>query len=292
MQQKSATVVLALICVALLAGLVFRHKTAIRERLEHMAALAYVSNQWNETKAKLDKVTEENNNLVAKLNAKTAELQSTALRLAQTEAALESTNIVLRTVQQQLEQARQEISQRDSRISQLETQYAELDKQANAMKASIEQLQSKIAETEEKLARSEGDREFLLKELKRLQAEKADLERKFNDLVALREQYKKLKEELAVFRRIEWIRQGLYGHAKKGAELLQSGIARVAPAPVRTNIGLDVEIRRDGSATIIPPGTSSTGQGVPAGTHPQGTVPVVGPPGTAPTSPGSSNQPK
>lgn len=290
MQQKSATVVLAIICVALLAVVVFQYKGALTERREYIAALEYVSNQWNEVKAKLASVTEENNTLTAKLNAKTAELQATSLRLAQTEAALQATNIVLRTVQQQLEKARADINERDSRISQLESQYAELDKEANEMKTAIGELQAKIAETEQKLARSEGDREFLLKELKRLQAEKADLERKFNDLVALREQYKKLKEELAVFRRIELIRKGLYGQTKKGAELLQSGLARTVPAVARagTNIGLEVEIRRDGSATILP----STSQPPAPGATP-GTTPQVGPPGTGPAAqPTGGSQPK
>jgi len=62
------------------------------------------------------------------------------------------------------------------------------------------------ADTERKLAASEGDREFLLAELKRLQAEKVDLERQFNDLALLRDQIRKLKDELSIASRLEWIR--------------------------------------------------------------------------------------
>jgi hypothetical protein len=89
---------------------------------------------------------------------------------------------------------------------------------------------------------------LLLRELKRLQAEKAELERQFNDLVLVREQFRKLKEELSIARRLDWIRRGLYGATeRKGAELLQRGM--VAP-PVRTNYNLDVEIKKDGGAKI------------------------------------------
>lgn len=290
MQQKTATLVLAIICVALLAGLVFQYTSAARERRENRAAIEYLSNQWSQTVAKLEAATAENNNLNARLNAKTVELESTIRELAQTKSTLQSTRsefetaqVQLKFTQEQLQAARAEINQRDSRITQLETQYAELDKQANELKAAISELQTKITETEEKLAKSEGDREFLLKELKRMQTEKADLERKFNDLAALRDQYKKLKEELAVFRRIEWIRQGLYGKSMKGAELLQSGVPRVATTGASgTNIGLNVEIRRDGTATVLPPKP---------GTPP--TTPLIGPPGTGPTTvPAGTGQPK
>jgi hypothetical protein len=98
------------------------------------------------------------------------------------------------------------------------------------------------------LEASEGDREFLLKELKRLQAEKSDLERQFNDLAMLRDQVRRLRDELSVSRRLEWIRRGLYG-SLKGGELLRKGFA--SASNTQTNFNLDVEIKRDGSATVL-----------------------------------------
>jgi hypothetical protein len=119
----------------------------------------------------------------------------------------------------------------------------------NELTNAIAGLEGRIAETQRKLAQSEGDREFLLKELKRLQAEKADLERKFNDLAVLREQVRALKEELSVARRLDWIRKGLYGQGDlKGGGLLQKGFSKPgtnAPKP-----GLDVELKTDGSVKI------------------------------------------
>ena len=92
------------------------------------------------------------------------------------------------------------------------------------LNTSITSLESQIDNTKKKLAASEGDRDFLLNELKRLQTEKAELERKFNDLAVLRDQVRKLRDELSIARRLEWIRRGLYGSAK-GAEKLQKGLA-------------------------------------------------------------------
>jgi predicted nuclease with TOPRIM domain len=122
------------------------------------------------------------------------------------------------------------------------------DKKLDDLRTSITGLEGQIAETEKRLATSEGDKELLLKELKRLQVEKAELERQFNDLAILREQVRKLKDDLSIARRLDWIRRGLYGaNERKGAEVLQRGM--VAP-PVRTNYNLDVEIKKDGGAKI------------------------------------------
>jgi hypothetical protein len=117
-----------------------------------------------------------------------------------------------------------------------------------------------ISDTEKKLAASEGDREFLLKELKRLQAEKAELERQFNDLSVLRTQVAKLKEELSISRRLEWIRMGIYGaQSQKGAERLLSS----TPALPRTNFNLNVELKQDGSANVISPAVTNRAAATP-----------------------------
>jgi hypothetical protein len=85
--------------------------------------------------------------------------------------------------------------------------------------------------------------------LKRLQAEKAELERQFNDLAVLRTQVAKLKEELTVARRLEWLRMGIYGmQDKKGAELL---VAKSNPSAKSNNFSLNVELKQDGGASTV-----------------------------------------
>jgi hypothetical protein len=84
-----------------------------------------------------------------------------------------------------------------------------------------------------------------------LQVEKAELERQFNDLATLRTQVAKLKEELSIARRLEWIRMGIYGaQDKKGAERLMAGSM---PAPKSNNFNLNVELKQDGGGQIVPP---------------------------------------
>ncbi len=86
-----------------------------------------------------------------------------------------------------------------------------------------------------------------------MQTEKAELERKFNDLAVLRDQVRKLRDELSIARRLEWIRRGLYG-SEKGAERLQKGLASAGP---QTNYDLNVEIKQSGGTKIIPPVTNT-----------------------------------
>ena len=112
----------------------------------------------------------------------------------------------------------------------------------NELTGQIDSLTGQIQATERKLATSEGDRTFLKNELKRLLTEKADLERKFADLAVLREQVKKLKDELNIAKRVDLIRRGLYGvDIKGGATLLKNGVKK--PAGPENRPSLEGEIR-------------------------------------------------
>jgi chromosome segregation ATPase len=185
----------------------------------------------------LARLTEEvvaRSNEVAALSSKLAKTESDAKTDAQT--------------------AREELAKRNARITELETQKDDLTKRMGELNVSITTLEGQIADTERKLVSAEGDRDFLMKELKRLQAEKAELERQFNNLAFLREQVRKLRDEMSIARRLEWIRRGLYGSPTKGGERLQQGFAgpTTAPAP-QTNFNLNVELRQDGSVRVVPP---------------------------------------
>ena len=89
-------------------------------------------------------------------------------------------------------------------------------------------------------------------------SEKAELERQFNDLTVMRAQVSKLKEELSIARRLEWIRQGVFARAEqKGAQQLMQGLsAQPAKAP-KTSYDLNVEVSTDGSVRVIPPSTNA-----------------------------------
>lgn len=114
-----------------------------------------------------------------------------------------------------------------------------------ALNTSIGSKEKQIADTEKRLADSKGENKFLIEELKRLKTEKAELERQFNDLAVLREQVSKLKEEMAIIRRLEFIRLGLFGVSPKGGATAL--MTRTTPdTGTGANFNLNVEIKQDG----------------------------------------------
>ena len=253
--MKAAVVILIILCLGLGAGLVIRHNKAVEQKEKLEASAKQLSDSLTRTSADLQAQVETNKNLTSSLEQKTGELENAAKQLNDTKDALTKSQAEAEASAKAVKAAEDEIAKRDAKISELENQNLALDKQANELKTAITGLEGKIADTQKKLAASEGDREFLLKELKRLQAEKAELERQFNDLVVLKEQVRKLKEELAISRRLEWLRRGLStAGGPKGAELLQRGVGKPLASP-KTNESVNVEMKRDGTTTIKAPGT-------------------------------------
>ncbi len=88
----------------------------------------------------------------------------------------------------------------------------EMDQLTNA----IGDLEIEIAATVRKLTASQGEKDLLARDLTRLRAEKAELERQFNNLALMRAQFTKLKEEMAISRRLEFMRLNLSAVTAKG----------------------------------------------------------------------------
>jgi len=250
--MKAAIVFLILASLGLGVGLMVRHQQAVKVKKQDDEKIALLSNRVEETKNRLDDQEKLAMYLQTNLVLRTEELSGASNNLTKLSADLARTQ---KEMQAAAEAAKQEIERRDAQIAQLTSQTNALTQKMDDLTASIDKLGKQISDTERKLAASEGDREFLLKELKRLQVEKAELERQFNDLSVLRTQVAKLKEELSIARRLEWIRMGIYGsQEKKGAERLMAG---AAPLPGRSNnFNLNVELKQDGGATIVAPGTN------------------------------------
>jgi len=261
MKNQIGLIVAVVLCVGLVVGLVVVHKQAGDQHSKDTDMISDYSNRWVKTSGTLDEQKQ-----VAALLEKDLDSQKKAYaeltnnftqvsaNLTQTSASLVRTNAALQASQQ-------EVAQRDTKISQLETQNEALDKQAVDLSTAITNLTTQIASTQRKLAASEGDKAFLEKELKRLMVEKTELERQFNDLTVLRAQVSKLKEELNVARRIEWIRQGLFANIdQKGAQKLMQGISapQTQARTTKPAYDLNVEVNADGSVKVIPPLSGST----------------------------------
>jgi len=243
--MKAAIVILVIVCVGLGIGLAVRHNKAVDVQREAEKEIQQLSNQVKETGTDLEKQKQQTIALTSDLARRGTEVTNLENNVSQLSAQLAKAQAEAKAA---AEAAQAEVVKRDSKIAELETQRDDLTKKMADLSLSITNLNAQIAATEKKLATSEGDRAFLFKELKRLQSEKAELERQFNDLVALREQVHKLKEQLSIARRLEFIRLGLYG-GEKGAERL---INFPKPTP-RTNYDLNVEIKQGGAGKVVPP---------------------------------------
>jgi len=257
MKGKTGIVALVILCIGLGVGLLVRHAKAVDEQRQAEARIKQLSDDVVHTQDQLSEQKKVNDTLEKTLESRTTEAQSLSNKLDTVTATLTRTE---QDAKAAAEQAKDEIAKRDAKIADLEGKNDDLTKQMADLNTSITGLESQIDDTKKKLATSEGDREFLLRELKRLQTEKAELERKFNDLAVLRDQVRKLRDELSIARRLEWIRRGLYG-SEKGAEKLQKGLAS---AGTQTNYDLNVEIKQSGGAKIVPANTNTPPANAPA----------------------------
>lgn len=246
MKGKVAILILVVACVALGIVLYLSRQRAAEDHRLAVSQIESLSNDLVKTEGQLSRQIQVNNVLETNLDQRGRELAATSNRLVEVVANLAQTEAEAKAA---AKEAQDEINRRDSKITELEGRNDDLTRKMSDLNTSIAELETQIAETERKLAASEGDREFLMAELNRLQREKADLEKQFNDLALLRDQIRKLKDELSIARRLEVIRRGLYGSEQKGSEKLQPGFAT---PPGQGPADLNVEIRQDGGARVVP----------------------------------------
>lgn len=241
---KGLAIALGLLVVALSVVLWVRHTSAAKEAKELQDKITLLSAQVVQANSDLNEAKQVNSTLEAHLQQESDASLRLSNTLSQTTATLAKTEADAKKAAQT---AAEEMAKRDQRISELESQRDDLTKRMTELNGAITGLESQISETQRKLATSEGDRAFLLKELKRLQQEKMELERQFNDLATLRDQVGKLKEELSLTKRLDWIRRGLYGSIPKGAEKLKQPLTST-----NKNYNLNVELHQDGSVKVNP----------------------------------------
>lgn len=279
--MKALIAILVILCIALGVGLFYRHTTAEKQIRQDTETIMTLTNKISETERKLAEQSAVNTALESELATRVKQLTETSNMLVTVTANLAK---VREEAQIAATNAAADIAKRDARINELETQRDDLTKRMTDLNAQITGLDTQIGEYQRKLAASEGDREYLLRELKRLQQEKNDLERQFNDLAMLRDQVRKLKDELSISRRLDWIRRGLYG-SLKGAERLQKGF--VSPANTnRQNFDLNVELKQSGGVNVVPKTTATTNANQGAATNRPVTVPATNsaPPAAAPAT--------
>jgi chromosome segregation ATPase len=263
MKSKIAMIILVLVCLGLGVALIASKRNSDRIQTELEEQLNYNSNEVVRTSAKLEEQAQVNSRLMGDLDVRGSELKQLSNNLSKVIADLEKSDAQAKAAAEQLRTAQAELVKKDKKINELEGERVLLGKQMDKLTNSIGDLEKQITATEQKLATTQGEKDFLLKELTRLRTEKAELERQFNDLAVLRAQIGKIKEELAISRRLEFIRLNLFGAtAKGGAAQLMTPTRTTTPRG--TNYDLNVELRQGGEARVVAPTNTAAPAAQPA----------------------------
>jgi len=270
MKSNLIAIVLILVCLGLAAALWQQNQKHAELKRTLDQTINDYSNHVTDVEGKLTDQVQVNSTLESKLTATEVkasnDLAAVQATLAVTSSNLEKTQADAKAAADKAAadaaSAAAAMAERDKKIEALETQNNALDKQDAEMRASITNLNLQIDDTRKKLDAAEGDRDLLMKQLKTLQAKKDELESKLKDLAFLKEQVKELKDQLAIDRRLDWIRRGLYAAmGEKGGERLAHPPPSVPPL---TTNALNVEIRQNGGATITAPSSNAPSTNAPS----------------------------
>jgi chromosome segregation ATPase len=250
--MKPVILVLVVACLGLTAALVVvRQKTEARVQTAEARTIR-ATTELEETRIRFTDLEKLYSVQESTLNKRAEELALASNNLAAANVNLTTANDQLAKLTGDLKSMQAEMLKRQERIAALETQRDDLTKKMEDLTTSIEGLEGQIADTKRKLATSEGDKNFLAAELKRLQSDKDNLVRQFNSLAALRVQVAKLKEEAAIKQRLEWKRIGVYANQeRKGAERLFA--STFVPAAPQSR--LDADLYQGGQ--VAPASTNS-----------------------------------
>jgi chromosome segregation ATPase len=244
MKTKLGMVILAMACGGMMMALFVMKRVADDRFKKDTDAILDFSNQLVTARASLDELGQDNLRLTNDLSASRQGMLIFSNQFAEASG-------VLVTTKASLQDAQEQISGLNRRISGLTTQNQVLDQRAAALSSAIASLNAQIDVTRQRLADSETNNTFLERELQRQTVARAELEGKFNNLTTVRAQAKKLKEDLFVSRRLQWMQAGTDPSMQQKGGQLQ--MQRVAPAPPRSSrYDLNVEVGADGAIRVMP----------------------------------------
>lgn len=252
MKIKLGLVILSVIALGLLVALIVARNQANDQAAKDAASILEFSNQLDTASVTLNDLRQVNVVLTNDLAATRQALEAASNNLAETSTQLAGAKT-------QIEGDQSQINNLNGRVADLETQNKALDDRATALSNNIVTLDAQITATQKQLAVAQTNNTFLIAELQKQLNKRAELERRFNDLDAVRAQVKKLRTELFEARRLQWMRDGTSPDMQpKGAQLLMqrssptSKPAASFPPKPAPQYDLNVEVGSDGSVHIIP----------------------------------------
>ena len=264
MNTKTGIAILAVACIGLAVALVvFKHQ-ADAQQTASANTIGEFSNQITEATARIEDLDQRNlilsNNLATTRQTSLTVSNQLSEQLTETAGTLAATAASLQGAQQQISNLNERVSSLDESNADLEAQNQALDQRASLLSKTIADMDAQISLTRAKLATSETNNAFLDSELKQQIAQRAELERKFNDLAQVRAQVRKLRDDLLVARRLAWMRAGIdpAKQMKGGQLLMQRPPSATNAAPAGSPLyNLNVEVGSDGSVNVIPPPTNA-----------------------------------
>ncbi len=223
-----------------------KDKTELEESKKQLAQdLSTANSKLTETKGTLTQTKSALSELRDDYSMKVTEYETFVGKVAQELAAKDEK---ISALNGELQTAQNKNRDYDSQVKTLNNQMADKDRE-------IDDIGRRLKSTEE-------DRDHLLLEQKKLIAEKAELEKQFQDILVLRKKVQQLQVELMASKKLEWLRRGFYGGArKKGGSQLMGMSKRNDRKTVSANADLNVEVRRDGTVKIVPIETNSPPNG-------------------------------
>lgn len=255
MKIKVVIVILAVASIALAIALFATRKQAEDRHVNDVTSITEFSNQVVEANEHLKAASQTNLTLFNDLAASQQQLARSQEQMTQLSNGLAAADSTLAETRTSLASAQELVTNLNLRVADLEAQNKVLDQRAEQLSNTLAQLTAQIEDTKNQLAVSETNAAFLRGELQKQLARKAELEHEFNDVDALRSQVNKLKEEMFIARRRQFMNSGV--GLKKGGELLIMHNLPVPssspPAAPASNYDLNVEIGSDGSVRVVPP---------------------------------------
>jgi chromosome segregation ATPase len=232
------TVILILACVGLVIGLVVTQKKIEAQRQQKDAEIEEFSNDLVNANDELMDLRQVNLSLTNDLNSSRQQL------------VLLSNQVL--TISDNLSNSDTQLKIAEDQISSLQAQNQALDDQATKLTNAITSLNAKILAAQMQLADSEKNNGFLQSEVTNQEANYMALKTSFNNLKTVRDQVKKLHNELVVARRLEWIRQGREpGNNVKGATALMSRSWPTNTLAPASHYNLSVEVDSRGAVHIV-----------------------------------------
>jgi chromosome segregation ATPase len=228
------------------------HKTTERIQRESVANMSVLSNQLHAATALLQEQKYVNVSLETNLSQRLRDIGSLSNRWSQLRTDFSRLQSEAESATLESKRTRETLERREQELAALEREREQIGKRLEDMSQAIDALAADIRETERRLATSEGDREFLQNELRRMMTEKVELEQKLTDIVFLRDQVRKLRDEMAGSRKMDFLRRSFYAIEEKSVGRLRERLFEGGGAVPSPDSALNVELGPDGARVVAP----------------------------------------